>query len=56
VKKTGGDTAAELTQAFMKSANQEPWQKLEYTDEDVSISKLRVMTIPGWLQWLLLLQ
>lgn len=36
VKKTGGDTAAELTQAFMKSANHEPWQKLQYTDENVS--------------------
>ncbi|KAH7088906.1 hypothetical protein FB567DRAFT_440680 [Paraphoma chrysanthemicola] len=34
VKKTGGDTAAELTQAFMKSANQETWQKLDYFDED----------------------
>ncbi len=29
VKKTGGDTAAELTQAFMKGANQEPWIKLQ---------------------------
>lgn len=34
VKKTGGDTAAELNQAFMKAANQEPWLKLTYTDED----------------------
>lgn len=36
VKKTGGDTAAEVTQAFMKAANQEPWHKLNYSDEDVS--------------------
>ena len=36
VKKTGGDTAAELTQAFMKATNQEPWQRLNYFDEDVS--------------------
>jgi DNA-directed RNA polymerase-3 subunit RPC5 len=35
VKKSGGDTAAELTQAFMKSANQEAWNKLNYFDEDV---------------------
>ena len=35
VKKSGGDTAAELTQAFMKSANQEQWNKLNYSDEDV---------------------
>ncbi|OWY54383.1 DNA-directed RNA polymerase iii complex subunit rpc37 [Alternaria alternata] len=34
VKKTGGDTAAELTQAFMKSTNQEQWQKLDYFDEN----------------------
>ncbi|KAH8728801.1 DNA-directed RNA polymerase III subunit Rpc5 [Phaeosphaeriaceae sp. PMI808] len=34
VKKTGGDTAAELTQAFMKSANQETWHKLSYIDSD----------------------
>ncbi|KAF1839486.1 hypothetical protein BDW02DRAFT_486822 [Decorospora gaudefroyi] len=34
VKKTGGDTAAELTQAFMKSTNQEQWQKLTYYDEN----------------------
>ncbi|EDU42024.1 Sin protein conserved region [Pyrenophora tritici-repentis] len=33
VKKTGGDTAAELTQAFMKATNQEQWQKLNYYDE-----------------------
>ncbi len=38
VKKTGGDTAAELTQAFMKGANQEAWIKLQYSDEDVRIS------------------
>jgi DNA-directed RNA polymerase-3 subunit RPC5 len=35
VKKSGGDTAAEMTQAFMKSANQESWHKLNYVDEDV---------------------
>lgn len=35
VKKTGGDTAAEMTQAFMKSTNQETWQKLNYHDENV---------------------
>jgi DNA-directed RNA polymerase-3 subunit RPC5 len=35
VKKTGGDTATEMTQAFMKSANQEQWLKLEYSDENV---------------------
>ena len=35
VKKAGGDTAAEMTQAFMKSANQETWHKLNYADEDV---------------------
>ncbi|KAF7442418.1 Sin-N domain containing protein [Pyrenophora tritici-repentis] len=35
VKKTGGDTAAELTQAFMKATNQEQWQKLNYYDEQV---------------------
>jgi hypothetical protein len=40
VKKTGGDTAAELTQAFMKSANQETWHKLDYFDEDVCDSGL----------------
>jgi DNA-directed RNA polymerase-3 subunit RPC5 len=35
VKKAGGDTAAEMTQAFMKSTNQEGWHKLNYFDEDV---------------------
>lgn len=35
VKKTGGDTAAEMTQAFMKATNQEQWQKLNYFDENV---------------------
>jgi hypothetical protein len=35
VKKSGGDTAAEMTQAFMKSAHQETWHKLAYFDEDV---------------------
>ncbi|OAL03859.1 hypothetical protein IQ06DRAFT_374902 [Phaeosphaeriaceae sp. SRC1lsM3a] len=34
VKKSGGDTSAELTQAFMKSTNQEMWHKLNYSDED----------------------
>ncbi|RMZ72712.1 dna-directed rna polymerase iii complex subunit rpc37 [Pyrenophora seminiperda CCB06] len=34
VKKTGGDTAAELTQSFMKAANQEQWEKLNYYDEE----------------------
>jgi hypothetical protein len=34
-KKSGGDTAAEQTQAFMKAANQEPWHKLAYFDENV---------------------
>jgi DNA-directed RNA polymerase-3 subunit RPC5 len=38
VKKSGGDTAAELTQAFMKSANTETWHKLNYSDEDVGCS------------------
>lgn len=37
VKKTGGDTAAELTQSFMKSTNQETWNKLQYSDENVPI-------------------
>ncbi|KAH3909468.1 hypothetical protein HBH56_156920 [Parastagonospora nodorum] len=36
LKKSGGDTAAEMTQAFMKSAHQEPWHKLNYHDEDAS--------------------
>ena len=40
VKKTGGDTAAEMTQAFMKSANQEAWHKLNYSDEDVRTPSL----------------
>jgi DNA-directed RNA polymerase-3 subunit RPC5 len=35
VKKSGGDTAAEMTQAFMKSANVETWDKLRYFDENV---------------------
>lgn len=34
VKKTGGDTAAELTQAFMKSTNQETWNRLRFSDEN----------------------
>ncbi|KAH9881949.1 hypothetical protein J1614_001120 [Plenodomus biglobosus] len=34
VKKTGGDTAAEMTQAFMKQTNQEQWQTMNYHDED----------------------
>jgi DNA-directed RNA polymerase-3 subunit RPC5 len=35
VKRSGGDSAAELTQSFFKSANQEKWAKLMYSDEDV---------------------
>lgn len=35
VKKAGGDTAAEQTQSFMKSTNQEAWYRLNYSDEDV---------------------
>ena len=35
VKKAGGDTAAEITQAFMKTANAEKWNKLMYHYEDV---------------------
>jgi DNA-directed RNA polymerase-3 subunit RPC5 len=35
MKKSGGDTAAEMNQAFMKSTNQEPWHTLNYSDEDV---------------------
>jgi hypothetical protein len=57
VKKAGGDTAAELTQQFMKVANQEPWHKLQYSDEDVrpvvpmdyssaNLSSLNLPTIP----------
>lgn len=38
VKKTGGDTTAEMTQAFMKQTNQEQWQKLNYYDEDSEIA------------------
>jgi len=41
VKKAGGDTAAELTQQFMKAANVEPWHKLQYSDEDVSSRTLK---------------
>ena len=41
VKKAGGDTAAELTQQFMKAANVEPWHKLAYSDEDVGSPILR---------------
>lgn len=37
VKKAGGDTAAEMTQAFMKAANAEKWLKLDYIDGDVRI-------------------
>lgn len=37
MKKAGGDTAAELTQQFMKAANVESWHKLQYSDEDVSL-------------------
>lgn len=35
VKKAGGDTSAEITQAFMKAANEERWSKLAYHYEDV---------------------
>ncbi|KAJ4397942.1 hypothetical protein N0V91_010578 [Didymella pomorum] len=38
VKKAGGDTAAELTQQFMKAANVEPWHKLAYSDEDSELA------------------
>lgn len=38
VKKAGGDTAAEMTQAFMKSANSENWLRFDYIDGDVRIS------------------
>ncbi|CAI6332501.1 unnamed protein product [Periconia digitata] len=38
VKKAGGDTAAELTQAFMKATNQEKWKTFDYYDEDVTAS------------------
>ncbi|PVH92449.1 hypothetical protein DM02DRAFT_276554 [Periconia macrospinosa] len=34
VKRAGGDTAAEVTQALMKATNQEKWQRLEYEDDD----------------------
>ena len=37
VKKAGGDTTAEVTQAFMKSANTEKWSVLDYHHSDVSI-------------------
>jgi DNA-directed RNA polymerase-3 subunit RPC5 len=35
VKKAGGDTTVEITQAFMKATSQERWKKLQYSDEDV---------------------
>jgi DNA-directed RNA polymerase-3 subunit RPC5 len=35
VKKAGGDTTVEITQAFMKATNMERWNKLRYADEDV---------------------
>ncbi|KAF2855652.1 hypothetical protein T440DRAFT_551019 [Plenodomus tracheiphilus IPT5] len=38
VKKTGGDTAAEMTQAFMKQTNQEQWQKMNYHDENSEVA------------------
>lgn len=38
VKKAGGDTAAEITQSFMKSANAEKWNRLTYQYEDVRAS------------------
>jgi DNA-directed RNA polymerase-3 subunit RPC5 len=42
VKKAGGDTAAELTQQFMKAANVEQWHKLQYSDEDVRTTTLEI--------------
>lgn len=45
VKKTGGDTAAELTQAFMKDANQEQWNRLNYHDEDVGSTYIHATSI-----------
>ncbi|KAL1591411.1 hypothetical protein SLS60_012024 [Paraconiothyrium brasiliense] len=38
VKKAGGDTAAEITQAFMKATNSEKWNKLIYHYEDADAS------------------
>ncbi|KAF2451626.1 hypothetical protein P171DRAFT_9512 [Karstenula rhodostoma CBS 690.94] len=38
VKKAGGDTAAEITQAFMKTTNAEKWNKLIYHYEDADAS------------------
>ncbi|KAF1939039.1 hypothetical protein EJ02DRAFT_266766 [Clathrospora elynae] len=38
VKKTGGDTPAELNQAFMKSTNQEQWSRLNYHDENTAVA------------------
>jgi DNA-directed RNA polymerase-3 subunit RPC5 len=35
VKKAGGDTTVEITQAFMKATSMEKWNKLAYSDEDV---------------------
>jgi DNA-directed RNA polymerase-3 subunit RPC5 len=35
VKKAGGDTAAEITQSFMKATNEEIWKRLDYHDENV---------------------
>lgn len=35
VKKAGGDTQAEITQAFMKAANQEKWSILSYSHDYV---------------------
>ena len=40
VKKTGGDTPAEITQAFLRTANQEKWESLTYTDENVNMTLL----------------
>lgn len=45
IKKTGGDTAAELTQQFMKSANSEQWNRLDYHDEDVGCAHLHATSI-----------
>jgi DNA-directed RNA polymerase-3 subunit RPC5 len=41
VKKAGGDTQAEITQAFMKATNAEKWNKLIYHYEDVCTSSMQ---------------
>jgi DNA-directed RNA polymerase-3 subunit RPC5 len=47
VKKAGGDTAAEITQAFMKSTNAEKWNKLMYHYEDVQAPLLLIEPLSG---------